>query len=405
MTRSPLLPRRDFLRTSALLGGAAALGLPAGLSGRPPGGGSVLPGDAEARGGAAGSGRSLRILILGGTGFTGPYQVRYAVARGHHVTVFNRGRRQVELPAGVEELVGDRNTGELDALRGREWDAVIDNPTTLPFWVRDAADVLEGRTGQYVFISTVSVYDVRGLRNLDEDAPVVRYEEGDPLAVTPEAYQAAGARLYGPMKAASEQEALRRFGERTTIIRPGLIVGPGDQTDRFTYWPVRIARGGEVLAPGDGTDPVQIIDARDLAEWTVRTVEERATGVFNGVGPRSPLSMAEQLYGIRGALPGDLDVRFTWAPAPFLQAQGVRPWSEMTTWFGPDAATARTSGARAVAAGLTYRSLAETTLDTLAWFRGLPEARQGAMQAGLDPEKERAALRAWHAAEGGSGGG
>jgi 2'-hydroxyisoflavone reductase len=357
------------------------------------GGGSALP-DAGARGGMSG-GRSLRILILGGTGFTGPHQVRYAVERGHQVTVFNRGRRPGTLPAGVEELVGDRSTGELDALRGREWDAVIDNPTTLPFWVRDVADLLEGRTGQYVFISTVSVYDVRGLRALDETSPVFRYEEGDPMAVTPEAYQEAGARLYGPMKAESEREALRRFGDRATIIRPGLIVGPGDQTDRFTWWPVRIARGGEVLAPGDGSDPVQIIDARDLAEWTVRAVEERATGVFNAVGPRSPLSMAEQLYGIRGALSGDLDVRFTWVPADFLQREGVRAWSEMTTWFGPDAATARTSNVLAVGAGLTFRPLARTTLDTLAWFRELPAERQGAMLAGIDPEKERRVLEAW----------
>jgi 2'-hydroxyisoflavone reductase len=327
------------------------------------------------------------------------------VARGHQVTVFNRGRRDAGLPEGVEELVGDRNAGELDALRGRAWDAVIDNPTTLPFWVRDAGEVLREATEQYVFISTLSAYDLAaGLRGgedaqgatiLGEETPTLGFAEGDPLAVTPEAYQERGGALYGPMKAASEREAARWFGERTTILRPGLIVGPGDATDRFTYWPVRIARGGEVLAPGDGGDPVQIIDARDLAEWTVRMVEDGTTGTFNAVGPRAPLSMAEQLHGIRGALPGDLEVGFTWVPADVLQAQGVRPWSEMTTWFGPDAFLSRASNARAAGAGLTFRSLSETTLDTLAWFRSLPAERQGAMQAGLDPEKERRVLAEW----------
>ena len=391
--------RRDFLRTSALLGGAAALGVPVGAAAQAPVFGAPGSPSTAARGEAGSrAGRSLRLLILGGTGFTGPHQVRYAVERGHQVTVFNRGRRQAELPAGVEELVGDRNAGELDALRGREWDAVIDNPTTLPFWVRDAGEILQGATGQYVFISTLSTYDTRGATAIDEDTPLLPYTEGDPLDVTPEAYQEAGGRLYGSMKAASEREAARWFGDRTTILRPGLIVGPGDQTDRFTYWPVRIARGGDVVAPGTGDDPVQIIDARDLAEWTVRMVENGTTGTFNAVGPRHPMRMAEQLYGIRGTLSGDLDVRFHWIPADFLQVQGVRPWSEMTTWFGPDAVLSKTSNDRALAAGLTCRSLAEITTDTLAWFRSLPAERQATMVAGLDPEKEREVLAAWRAA-------
>jgi 2'-hydroxyisoflavone reductase len=397
--------RRDFLRTSALVGGAAALGVPMGLPvGSPVGAAAQSPGVGSAGSPPAaarqesGSGRALRILILGGTGFTGPHQVRYAVERGHQVTVFNRGRRQTELPAGVEELVGDRNTGDLAALGGREWDVVIDNPTTLPFWVRDAGEMLREATGQYVFISTLSAYDTRGVQSIDEDTPKLSYADGDPLGVTPDAYQARGGALFGPMKAESEREAVRWFGGRTTIIRPGLIVGPGDQTDRFTYWPVRIARGGDVVAPGTGEDPVQVIDARDLAEWTVRMVENGTTGAFNAVGPRSPMSMAEQLHGIRGALSGDLDVRLHWVPAESLQAQGVRPWSEMTTWFGPGAALARTANARAVEAGLSFRSLAETTLATLDWFRGLPAERQAAMQAGLDPEKEQAVLGAWRAA-------
>jgi 2'-hydroxyisoflavone reductase len=389
--------RRSFLKTSAVLGlGGAALG--SGLAGGSPLLGA-MPGalDLPASGASPSRApRSLRILILGGTGFTGPFQVEYAVARGHQVTVFNRGTRDTTLPASVEQLQGDRNVGALEALDGRDWDVVIDNPTTLPFWVRDVGEKLQGRTGQYVFISTLSAYDIQGATHLDEDTPTLPYD-GDPLAVTPEAYTGA---LYGPMKAASEREAFRWFGDRTTIIRPGLIVGPRDQTDRFTYWPRRIARGGVIAAPGDGLDPVQIIDGRDLAEWTIRMVESGTTGVFNGVGPRSRLTMAEQLYGIRAAFSGDLDVAFKWIPAEFLQAQGVRQWNEMTTWFGPRALLSEASNARAVAAGLTYRSLAQTTLDTLAWFETLPAERQAAPVAGLAADKERALLEAWAQAGG-----
>lgn len=380
--------RRTFLRVSALVGGALAAGSALPRARRAP-----LPEIPAAP-------RSLRLLILGGTGFIGPHQVAYAVARGHQVAVFNRGRTQADLPEGVEQLTGDRNLGQVDALRGREWDAVLDNPTTLPFWVRDMGQVLQGRVGRYLFISTLSAYDVAGVTRLDEDTKLHGYD-GDPLAVTPEAYSERQGALYGPMKAASEAEARRWFGEDGVIVRPGLIVGPRDATDRFTYWPVRLARGGDVVAPGDGADPVQVIDVRDLVEWTVRLVEEGTRGTFNAVGPRSPLTMAGQLYGIRAALTGDLDLRIHWIPADFLREQGVRPWSEMTTWFGPRAVLSQASNARAVAAGLTYRPLAQTTVDTLAWFRSLPTDRQGAMVAGLAPEKEARVLEAWRARPGG----
>jgi 2'-hydroxyisoflavone reductase len=398
--------RRTFLRRSALAGGALAAGalplgaLPAG-EGDPPGPGAGMAGPEPSRAAVAPARRSLRLLILGGTGFTGPDQVAYAVARGHRVTVFNRGRSEADLPPGVEQLLGDRNTGDVGALAGREWDAVIDNPTTLPFWVRDVGEVLAGQVGHYLFISTLSVYDLAGASRVDEETPTLAYRDGDPLDVTPERYQEVGGGLYGPMKAASEREARRWFGDdRTTVIRPGLIVGPRDATDRFTYWPVRIARGGEVLAPGDGQDGAQVVDARDLAEWTVRMaeagVERGVSGTFNATGPRARLTLAEQLHGIRAALPGDIDdLRFTWVPGEFLQAQGVRPWSEMTTWFGPRAVISETRIQRAVEAGLTFRPLAVTAADTLAWFRSLPADRQGELRAGIPPERERAVLEAW----------
>lgn len=244
---------------------------------------------------AAAPPRRLRILILGGTGFTGPHQVRYALSRGHTITLFNRGRRPKAWPGEVEELVGDRNASDLAALAGREWDVCIDNPTTLPFWVRDAGRALKGRVGRYVFISTLSAYAANDAP-ADESAALAAYDGADPMAETLQTLQASGGALYGPLKAASEREALRQFGDdAVTIIRPGLIVGPGDETDRFTYWPVRIARGGEVLAPGDGADPVQFIDARDLAEWIVRMAEQGAAGAFNATGPAEPMSLAEML--------------------------------------------------------------------------------------------------------------
>src|SRR3982751_5334321 len=290
---------------------------------------AVAPGKASAADGTVAAPRRLRILILGGTGFTGPHQVRYALARGHHVTLFNRGRRPREWPGEVVELVGDRNTGDLKSLESGEWDACIDNPTTLPFWVRDAGRVLRDRVRQYVFISTVSVY-ASNEQAEDESAPVAPYTGADAMAETQETFGRNLPALHGPLKAVSEQEARRQFGERTTVIRPGLIAGPGDETDRFTYWPVRMARGGEVLAPGDGSDPVQFIDARDLAEWTIRVAESRTSGTFNATGPAQPMTMREMLAGIAAAVRSD--ARLVWVPAEFLEAQKVSPWSEVPVW-------------------------------------------------------------------------
>lgn len=332
--------------------------------------------------------KPLNLLILGGTGFIGPHQVRYALSRGHRVTIFNRGRQKEAWPGPVEELLGDRNTGDLQALQGRAWDACIDNPTTLPAWVKGAAEVLKGRVGRYLFISTISVYDAND-KPADETAPLAAYKGPDPFAET-QATVAANLELYGQLKAVSEAEARRRFGDdATAIVRPGLIVGPGDETDRFTYWPVRLARGGEVLAPGDGSDPVQFIDARDLAEWTVRLAEQRTTGVFNATGPAPPMTMRQMLDGIEtgiGARP-----KLVWAPTPFLRANKVRPWADMPVFIPGEGETYgfhRRAIAHALAAGLTYRPLPVTAADTLAWFKSLPAERQVKLRAGLTPERE-----------------
>src|SRR6266481_4551348 len=296
--------------------------------------------------------KPLRILILGGTGFTGPYQVRYALSRGHKVTIFNRGKTHPgELPAEVEQLVGDRN-GKLDALKDRQWDVVIDNPTTLPAWVRDAAQILKGSVERYVFISTVSVYgEVK--QGVDESAPVEIYQGPDPYKETLEAMRASGYKTYGPLKALSEREAEMWFPGKTLVIRPGLIVGPRDETDRFTYWPVRIDRGGEVLAPGDPKDPVQFIDARDLAEWTIRMAENRESGIYNATGPAKPLGIGGMLDGIKKAEKSN--AKFTWANEEFLTQQKVEPWSDMPVWTGKESGLARTNISRALAKGLTFR--------------------------------------------------
>ena len=336
--------------------------------------------------------KPLRILILGGTGFTGPYQVRYALNRGHKVTTFNRGKTHPgELPNEVEQLIGDRN-GQLDALKNRQWDVAIDNPTTLPAWVRDAAQILKGNVERYVFISTISVYgEVKS--GPDEAAPTEKYEGADPYKETLEAMKAGGYKTYGPLKALSEKEAEKWFAGKTLIIRPGLIVGPRDETDRFTYWPVRIDRGGEVLAPGSPGDPVQFIDARDLAEWTIRMVEDTETGIYNATGPAKPLGIGGMLDGIKGALKSD--AKFTWVDEEFLTEQKVQPWSDMPVWTGKDDAVARTNISRALSKGLTFRPLDVTARDTLAWFKLLPQERQSHSKAGLTPEREAEVLNIW----------
>ena len=284
-------------------------------------------------------------------------------------------------------MLGDRN-GDLKALEGRDWDVCIDNPTSLPVWVRDAANVLKGHVGQYVFISTISVYAANDTP-ADETAPLATYHGDDAMAETVKSL-GANMRLYGPLKAQCEKEALARYGEAlTTIIRPSLIVGPGDETDRFTYWPARLARGGEILTPGDGSDPVQFTDVRDLAEWTIRVAEQRTVGLFNATGPASPITMREMLAAIAQGI--EVDPKLVWAPADALKANHVSAWSDMPVWFSGQGETSgfhRRDFSRAVAKGLIYRPLPLTAADTLAWFRTLPAERQGKLRAGLTAERE-----------------
>lgn len=380
--QATMTDRRQFLRSSATLGGALALGVGRrALAATPPA--AVPPAD-----------RKIRLLILGGTGFIGPWQVRYAMERGHEVTIFNRGRSAPGMFPGVEELTGDRATGQLDALRGRRWDAVIDNSAArsdAPDWVRSAGEVLRDNVEQYLYISTRSVFRDLSRVPATVDAPLLtkettpNWKDGQPYP-------------YGLSKALAEGQAVKAFGSRTTILRPGLIVGPGDDTDRFTYWPVRIERGGEILAPGNPVeDRVQIIDVRDLCEWAVRLCETRTTGTFMGIGPANGRSMAELLYGIAGVTTAPLS--WTWIPREFLADHGLRPYQEMPVWRPPTPGLegfARFDLSREVAAGLTFRSLADTATATLAFHHGRPAERR-TLRAGATAEKEAEVLRAWHA--------
>ena len=376
--------RRKFLKLSALAGGGIGLGML--------GSSKVLTFAKSSRP------KPLKILILGGTGFTGPFQVKYAVSRGHQVTVFNRGRTHPGiLPKEVEQLIGDRN-GQLDALKGRKWDVVIDIPTTLPVWVRDAAQILQGNVDRYIFVSTISVYSDVSKPGSDETAPLLKYEGADAMKETNDTLRKSNFGLYGPLKALSEAEAEKWFPGKTLIVRPGLIVGPGDESDRFTYWPVRIERGGEVLAPGNPTDPVQFIDARDLAEWIIRMAEQGTVGAFNAVGPREKLGIGGMLDGIKKATKSS--AQFTWADADFLAAQKVRPWADMPVWVPPrgeETGFSTISTKKALAKGLTFRALDDTTRATLEWFHQQPAERQAKLRAGITADREKEVLAAWHA--------
>lgn len=374
--------RRDLLKFGALAAAATA-----------------LPSLATARGAGfvARASKPLNILILGGTGFTGPFQVNYALARGHSVTLFNRGKRpSPEWPGHVEQLLGDRDSGDLASLKGRRWDVCIDNPTSLPFWVRDAGKVLAGHVGHYLFISTISVYADGSKAGIDEDDALAVYKGKDAMAETQASLRANIGNLYGPLKALSEAEARRQFGKRVTIVRPGFIVGPRDETDRFTYWPHRVAQGGEMLVPGDGADPMQFIDGRDLGEWMIRLAEAGTLGTFNALGPAKPLGMDAMLRtceSVTGTKP-----TCTHVTPEFLAAQDV---TELPIWVsrkgGPFAGYGAVSNARALHAGLTFRPLETTVTDLLAWFRSQSPERQSTLRAGLTREREAALLTAWHA--------
>jgi 2'-hydroxyisoflavone reductase len=328
------------------------------------------------------------ILVLGGTGFLGPHIVDAALARGHKVTLFNRGKTRPGLFPDVEKLHGDRD-GDLKSLEGRSWDAVVDTSGYVPRLVGASARLLAPSIKQYVFISTISVYAHHDRQNADETAPLATI--ADPTNEDTKAN-------YGALKALSEKAAEAALPGRVTTIRPGLIVGPLDPTGRFTHWVTRLAEGGEALAPGDGKTLIQWIDARDLAAWIITTIEARTFGTFNGLGPTAAPTMREVLDTCNAA--GGNKATLTWVDAAFLEKHKVGPWSDLPMWIPPEgdfAGFGTLSNARALAAGLTFRPLATTAADTLAWFNAQSAERRAKLRAGLPADREAAALAAWHA--------
>lgn len=371
--------RRDFLKTTAAAGGALLSGgLPALARAATP---NIAP-------------APLRILVLGGTGFIGPHLVRHAVARGHTVTIFTRGRRDAEIPESVIRLTGDRN-GQLGSLEGKRWDAVIDDSATNPDWVRMSATLLRGNVGRYLFTSSTGVFYPYLKRPVDETTPVLT-EATDPKD---------GSMTFGVNKAKCEKIVMDTFGDKGGVVRPTYIVGPGDTTNRFPYWPQRLAKGGDVLAPGKKDDPIQIIDVRDLAEFQIKLLEDGRGGIYNVAGPKSPMMVRDFYQQAAAAL--DAKVNFIYVDDyDFLAQHKIEdavPWIMLR---GNDYGHTSAKNDKAVAAGLGFRPLATTVRDTLTWWNTVvPQTRRDnavsptatAGKFAILADQEAAAIAAWKA--------
>lgn len=329
----------------------------------------------------------LNLLIMGGTRFIGPHIIRAAQERGHALTMFNRGKTNPDLFPGVDRLTGDRVAGELEALEGRSWDAVIDTSAYFPHVVKHALEVFGDQIDHYLLISTISVYDGWDWDGIDEDTP-----KHDPLY---DKDADLTGETYGPLKVACEERAHEGAPGALTILRPGIVAGPGDHTDRFTYWPARAARGGQMLAPGNPSDPIQYIDVRDLACWILDCLEQRITGTFNTVVPEGSVTMGSLIEASRDAA-GEDAADPIWVDTDFLREHDAT--DKCPLWAPADGNTRglhRVDTTRALDAGMTTRAVQETAADTLDWLREQPESRREDLSAGLSPEREDELLSAW----------
>jgi 2'-hydroxyisoflavone reductase len=329
----------------------------------------------------------MRILILGGTGFIGPHFVKALREHGHTLTLFNRGKRAPEMFPDIETLIGDRN-GQVDALKNRDWDVVIDDSGYLLKHVRLTTELLKDHIQYYLYISSISAYADFKKPNIDEDYALAELKDPETQDIMAN---------YGALKAGCEKIVEAAFGQRCSIVRPTYIVGPGDHTDRFTYWPVRVSRGGEMLAPGSASDPVQFIDVRDLAEFVRLCVEQRIPGRYNACNAPRSVTMG-QLLDISKRIT-KADTKYVWVSEEFLDAQKLLDSNEIPIWAPPSAewiGAAQISSARAVAKGLKFRDPATTIADTLAWHASRPPEQQK-LKAGLPPEREAELLKLWKA--------
>jgi 2'-hydroxyisoflavone reductase len=324
----------------------------------------------------------MKILVIGGTRFLGRHLVNSARAHRHEVTLFNRGMTNPNIFLSVEKIQGDREK-DLDRLSGRKWDAVIDTCGYVPRIVKMSAEALKDAVESYVFISSLSVYASFEKIGINESDPVGKLED--------ETVEEINGETYGPLKALCEKAVQEVFRIDSVIIRPGLIVGPHDPTDRFTYWPMRVARGGDVLAPDRPEAPTQIIDARDLADFIIELVQQNTSGIFNATGPDYELTLGGMLDTCKRV--SGSDANFKWAPVEFLNRNDVLPWSDLPAWVpdsGEEAGFARVDISKAINAGLTFLPLEDTIRETLKWSSTRPADH--AWLAGLKPEREKELL-------------
>jgi len=359
------IKRRELLLSLAVAG--------AGLA--------FAPGTSKAQGK-----KHLKILVLGGTGFIGPHIVRAALARGHEVSLFNRGRSNTDLFPGLKKLAGDRDGG-LDVLKSDEWDVAVDNSGYVPRLVRDSAEVLKDRVGRYLFTSSTSAYDeTTGLYPLAPGSKTITWSNPGSEDV---------GKYYGEFKAQCERIVEGIYAERATLVRPTYIVGPGDRSQRFTWWVERVSNGGDVLAPGDPDTSFDLIDVRDLADFYIRLLEDDRSGTFNASGPAGRLSFGGMLHGIRALTAKP--VNFHWVDAAFLKEQGV-DGHDMPMWpdFFDGITELMSENQSSIDVGLAFRPLSKTASDTLDWYRKLPADKQIFTRAGIDPDKEARVLAAWH---------
>jgi 2'-hydroxyisoflavone reductase len=367
--------RREFIKTGALAGAAIAAGLPTLADA-----GTV---DGQAK-------DPLSVLVLGGTGFIGPHMVREMLRRGHAVTLFNRGRTNSELFPDIETIKGDRDGG-LQGLEGRSWSAVVDNSGYVPRHVQDSARLVADNTQRYLFISSLSVYADFDIEN-HEDSPLATIDDETVEDVTGE--------TYGALKALCEKRVAAEIdGDRLTVLRPNYIAGPGDHTDRFSYWPIRTRQGGEMIWPGTPADSIQFIDVRDLAVFVVDCLEQDVSGIYNMTNPAGAYSMGRLLDDCRALTRAEVDP--IWISAAFAYEQRLIGGRTLPIWHpssGPESAGGGFSAERAMEAGLQNRPARETVRDILTWWDTLPAERTEKLRAGLDAAREAEVIAAWKAA-------